>query len=157
MLRTSKAPNPSLFLLCKILPFVQVLLSAPVWRVAQEESWGRLELAFHVALLAAPRGPETTAPVSLRSSASACGGVRLMLITPSCPACPFLWPSWNAPFLGKMFSNSPKHSLHRPLLSQGIWRAAVRHTLYTEKPVFANLPLHWAGSSSRQKLRLVPG
>ena len=75
-----------------------------------------------------------------------------MLITPARPACPFLWPSWNVRCLGKMFSNSPKRSLHCPLFSRGIRRTPARYALSTDEPVFANLPLHWAGCSSRQEL-----
>lgn len=75
-----------------------------------------------------------------------------MLITPARPACPFLWPSWNVHCLGRVFSNSPKHSLHCPLFSRGIRRTPVRYALSADEAVFANLPLRWAGCSSRQQL-----
>ncbi|KAI4586066.1 hypothetical protein MJG53_003853 [Ovis ammon polii x Ovis aries] len=45
--------------------FQSVLLSGPVWRVAQEESWGRLELTFRVALLScSPRSRNHSSCIS---------------------------------------------------------------------------------------------
>lgn len=108
MLRTSKAPSPSLFLLYKILPFVQVLLSGPVWRVAQEESWGRLELTFRVALLScSPRSRNHSSCIS--SVIRWCmWGREANTHHPVMSCLPIFMAQLECPFLGKNVLKQPE-------------------------------------------------